>query len=74
MRTIAPHGGSWWRPTSRSLSARISSSSWTTESGGRPPSFTERLIEPRVGWNRSPNSWAAVISAEMRSPAPRGWT
>ncbi len=71
-RTIAPHDGSWCSATSRSLSARISSSSCTTESGGRPPSFSDRLIEPRVGWNRKPSSCAARISAVMRSPPPRG--
>ncbi len=39
---------SWWASTSRTDSARIVSSSCTTESGGRPPSFCDRLIEPRV--------------------------
>ena len=73
-RTIAPGAGSWCRPTSRSESARISSSSWTTQSGGSPPSFSDRLIEPRVGWKRSPTSPAAAISAEIRSPPPRGCT
>ena len=74
MRTIAPHDGSWCWATRRSESARIVSSSCTTESGGRPPSFWDRLIEPRVGWNRMPSSVAAVISAVMRSPPPAGWT
>ena len=41
-------------------------------SGGRPPSFSLRLIEPRVGWNLMPSSVAAAISAPSRSPAPRG--
>ena len=36
----------------RSLSLRISSSLWTTESGGKPPSLRDRLIEPRVGEKR----------------------
>ena len=49
-----PHDRSWWRATSRSLSARISPSSWTTESGGRPPSFSDRAHRPAVGWKRIP--------------------
>ena len=72
IRTMAPGAGSWWRATWRSLSARISSSSSTTLSGGRPPSFSDRLIEPWVGWNRMPSSPAAVMVAVSRSPAPRG--
>src|SRR5215469_9274428 len=72
--TIAPHPGSWWARTRRSLSASTSSSSWTTESGGSPPSLADRVIEPRVGWNRSPTSRAAAISADHRSPPPRGAT
>src|SRR6516164_955798 len=73
-RIIAPQLGSWWARTRRSLSASTSSSSWTTESGGSPPSLADRVIEPRVGWNRSPTSRAAAISADHRSPAPRGAT
>ena len=60
------------RPTSRSDSARIVSSSCTTESGGRPPSFCERLIEPRVAWKRMPSSCAAVISARDQVAAAGG--
>jgi hypothetical protein len=33
------------------------SSSSTTESGGSPPSFSETLIDPLVGWKRIPSSW-----------------
>ena len=73
-RTIAPHDGSWCSPTSRSLSASTSSSSWTTESGGSPPSLTDSVIDPRVQWNRMPSSRAAVISADHRSPPPDGAT
>ncbi len=72
MRTMAPHAGSWCAATSRSQSASTSSSSCTTESGGSPPSLAEIVIEPRVGWNRSPTSRAAAISADHRSPPPRG--
>ena len=50
-----------------SLWARISSSSWTTESGGSPPSFCDSDIDPRVGWNRTPTSSAA---APGRSSTP----
>ena len=32
----------------------------------------DRLIEPRVGWKRTPRSRAAAISADSRSPAPCG--
>ena len=73
MRIIAPCERSWCRATASSLAARMVSSSCTITSGGRPPSFSDRLIEPRVGWKRTPSSRAAVISAPSRSPAPRGW-
>ena len=56
-------------PPARSHSARIVSSSCTTSSGGRPPSFCDRLIEPRVGWKRMPRSAAAAISADMQVAA-----
>ena len=72
-RVIAPHDRSWWRRTASSLAARIESSSLTTSSGGRPPSFSDSDIEPRVGWKRMPRSRAASISAVSRSPAPCGW-
>ena len=49
-----------------------SSSSWTTESGGSPPSFCDRLIDPRVGWNRMPSSVAAAISARDEVAAALG--
>ena len=39
MRICAPGFGSWNSFSTRSLSARIVSSSCTTQSGGRPPSF-----------------------------------
>ncbi len=74
MRTMAPWEGSWWAATSAAEALRISSGSWTIESGGSPPSFTDSDIDPRAGWNRMPSARAAAISAEIRSPAPRGWT
>ena len=48
-RVMAPNARSWCRFTASSLAARISSSSATTSSGGRPPSFSLNDIEPRVG-------------------------
>ena len=74
IRSIDVGDASWCASTSRWESARISSSVCTTESGGSPPSLTDRDIDPRVGWKRIPSSWAAPISALMRSPAPRGCT
>jgi hypothetical protein len=71
-RSIDAGAGSWNAATSRSESASTASSSWTTESGGRPPSFCETVIDPRVGWNRRPTSRAAAISAAHRSPPARG--
>ena len=47
--TIEPCDGSCQRATCRSDSARMSSSSRTASSGGRPPSFTDKLMEPYVG-------------------------
>ena len=71
-RSIDAGDGSWNAATSRSESASTVSSSCTTESGGSPPSFSDTVIEPRVGWNRSPTSRAAAISADHRSPPARG--
>ncbi len=67
-RTIAPGSGSWWAPMARSVSARISSSGWTTESGGSPPSFSDRLIEPREAWKRMPTSAAARTWSSIDEP------
>ena len=63
-RSMEAGDGSWNAATSRSESASTASSSCTTESGGRPQSFSDTVIDPRVGWNRSPTSRAAVISAD----------
>ena len=46
----------------------------TTESGGRPPSLTDRSIEPREQCMRIPSSDAAANCVPMRSPAPAGNT
>ena len=66
--------GSWNRATASSVSDRIASRSWITESGGRPPSDWPRSIDPLHGWNRIPTSRADSISAARRSPAPAGNT
>ncbi len=52
---------------SRSESLRMRSASWTTESGGSPPSDRPRDMLPRVGWKRMPRPDAASISIAMRS-------
>ena len=55
-RICAPGFGSWNSFSTRSLSARIVSSSCTTLSGGRPPSFCDRFIDPRVTVMRMPSA------------------
>ena len=60
--------------TSRSESARMASMGWTTLSGGRPPSFLDRSMEPREAWNRMPRVSAARNWAAIRSPARSGNT
>lgn len=55
-------------------SAMISSTVWTTLSGGRPPSFLERSMLPREANIRMPSSSAAANWAPSRSPAPAGKT
>ena len=59
---------------SRRLSAMISSMVWTTESGGRPPSFFDRSMLPREATKRMPSLSAASICRAIRSPAPWGKT
>jgi hypothetical protein len=72
MRICAPGAGSWNSFSTRSLSRRIVSSSWTTSSGGRPPSFFERFIEPRVTVIRRPTSRAASTSMSTAFSRPAG--
>ena len=60
--------------TSRSVSARISSRSSTSSSGGRPPSDSPRSIEPREATIRTPSSRAAWISASISPGCPCGKT
>ena len=60
--------------TSRSESARMASMVCTTLSGGRPPSFWDRSMEPREAWKRIPSCSAARNWAAIRSPARSGKT
>ncbi len=70
MRVIAPGEGSWWASITRRVSARIVSASSTTESGGRPPSDSPRLIDPREAWRRSPTPAAVVHPDPASSTRP----
>ncbi len=57
---IASSFSSWYFWMTRSQSSRISSSVCTTLSGGSPPSFLLRDMEPRVGESRIPRLAAAL--------------
>ena len=72
--TIAPGDGSCQRAISRSLSARMVSSSCTTLSGGSPPSRCDRFMLPRVSTTRMPSRWAASASMSIASSSPAGKT
>ena len=72
--TKAPSPGSWKASIARSLSARMVSASWTTDAGGRPPSSTERFMEPRVRVTRTPRSRAAAAWMSIASSSPGGNT
>ena len=72
MRISAPGLGSWNSFSTRSLSARIVSSSCTTSSGGRPPSFFDRFIEPRVTVMRRPSRRASSTSMSTAFSSPGG--
>ena len=76
IRVIAPNDGSCQRSIAASLAASTASCDSTTSSGGSPPADWPRSIDPRVGWNRTPTSRAARISAASRSAgsAPAGNT
>ena len=52
----------------------ISSTVWTTLSGGRPPSLRLRSMLPREQTMRMPSSSAAANWAPIRSPQPAGKT
>ena len=52
----------------------ISSTVWTTLSGGRPPSLRERSMLPREANIRMPSSSAAANWVPIRSPQPAGKT
>ena len=67
IRHIEKGSGSWYLAIRRSQSFRITSGSWTTSSGGRPPPDRPRLMLPRVGWKRMPISRAVSISTSRNS-------
>lgn len=52
----------------------MASTLWTTESGGRPPSFLLSDIDPRETTMRVPICDAASNSASMRPSTPLGNT
>ncbi len=68
---IEPKDGSWYFSIKRTLSAMISSTLCTTESGGSPPSLTDRSIEPRAG-HPDTELTGGVSCAPIRSPEPAG--
>jgi len=61
-------------PSARSLSFRIASTVCTTESGGSPPSFSDRSMLPREACMRMPRAFAASNCAPRRSPLSAGKT
>ena len=69
----APGEGSWNSDSTRSLSRRMVSSSCTTLSGGRPPSFSDRFMDPRVTVIRRPTSRAASTSMSTARSSPAGY-
>ena len=66
--SMEPEAGSWYRATSRSMSARMSASRSTTESGGRPPALWPTLMAPRVAVKRMPASRAPSMLSSRRQP------
>jgi hypothetical protein len=71
-RNWAPGFGSWNSFSTRSLSTRIISSSCTTLSGGKPPSFSERFIDPRETVMRMPKARASSTSMSTAFSSPSG--
>ena len=69
-----PKDGSWYASMTRAESFMISSTVWTTLSGGRPPSLRERSMLPREANIRAPSSSAAANWVPIRSPQPAGNT
>lgn len=65
---------SWNFLTVASVSASAPSRVSTAWSGGRPPSFSLRSIEPRARVKRTPISDAARMIEPDRSPEPLGKT
>lgn len=71
---IASKEASWCSRTVASVAARAPSRVSTAKSGGRPPSFSLRSMEPRASVKRTPISRAAPMMAPERSPEPFGKT
>ncbi len=65
---IASKEASWYRFTVSSVAASAPSVVSTAKSGGRPPSFSLRSMEPRARVKRTPISEAAPMMAPERSP------
>ncbi len=74
MCTIEPKEASWCLSMASSVPMRAPSVVSTAKSGGRPPSFSLRSIEPRARVIRAPMSATAASSAPTRSPEPWGKT
>lgn len=66
--------GSWCSSTVASVAASAPSRVSTAKSGGSPPSFSLRSMEPRARVKRTPVSRAARMTAPDRSPEPLGKT
>lgn len=71
---IAPKEASWCLPTVSSVAASAPSRVSTAKSGGSPPSFSLRSMEPRASVKRTPISLAARMMEPDRSPEPFGKT
>ena len=56
----------------RFISASTAGSSSQTESGGRPPLLSPKLMAPRVGWKRMPISRAARMLSSSLSDDTHG--
>ncbi|CAM5712471.1 hypothetical protein SBADM41S_06283 [Streptomyces badius] len=70
---IASKEASWWASIVASVAASAPSRVSTAKSGGSPPSFSLRSMEPRARVNRTPISRAAP-TCTARSPEPCGKT
>lgn len=71
---IASKEVSWCASMVASVAASAPSRVSTAKSGGSPPSFSLRSMDPRARVNRTPMSRAAPMIAPDRSPEPFGYT